>query len=115
MNKKAAEHFARCAIENVFADDPEYICNTLFGGDWKKMYDYIVVEMGHCINIQFPDPVYTDIAAGWTEVDYDERSLFMCEKWDHRRMSDALRDAWDDEYCAVKYALKCGITLEDLE
>lgn len=30
-------------------------------------------------------------------------------------MSDALKDAWEDEYYAVRHALKCGITLEDLE
>lgn len=115
MKKNALEHFARCAIENVFSGDPEYICNRLFEGSWDNMYDYITVDMSGCTSIQFPDPNWTGIATDWADEDYDEHRIFMCEKWDHRRMSDALKDAWEDEYYAVRHALKCGITLEDLE
>ena len=115
MKKNAKEHFARCAIEDVFSDDPEYLCNRLFEGSWSKMYDYLTINMKDCTSIQFPDPDWTDIATDWTEEDYDENRIFMGEEWEHGRMSDALKIAWEEEYYAVRHALKCGITLEDLE
>lgn len=115
MNNKAKEHFARCAIEDVFQDDIEYICNRLFEGSWVKMYDYIVDEMGDYCITQFPDPDWTDITTDWTDEDYDEHRIFVCERWAGNQIGYALRQTWDDNYYAVKYALKCGITLEDLE
>lgn len=115
MNKKALEYFARCAIEDVFSEDPEYICNTLFEGSWEKMYDHITEELSSCTSIQFPDPEWTGIAVDWTGEDYDEHHIFMCERWEHLRMSEALKEAWSIQYWDVKHALEAGITLEDLQ
>lgn len=115
MNNKAKEHFARSAIEDVFAEDPEYICNRLFEGSWVAMFDYITDKMEECFGIHFPDPDCTDIATDWTDEDYDEHCIFVSERWHCFTMADALKQVWEDEYYAVRHALKCGITLEDLE
>ena len=115
MNNKAKEHFARSAIEDVFSDDIEYICNRLFEGSWVKMYDYIVDKMGECSTTMFPDPDFTDIITDWTDEDYEEHRIFVSERWAGNQMGYALQQAWEDNYYAVRYALKCGITLEDLE
>lgn len=115
MNNKAKEYFARCAIEDVFSDDPKYICNRLFEGSWCKMYDYLTVDMSRCTSLQFSDPDWTDIATDWTEEDYDEHRIFVDGKWEHGRMSGSLKVAWFENFYVVKTALKCGITLEDLK
>lgn len=115
MNNKAKEHFARSAIEDVFDKDPEYICNRLFEGSWDEMYDYIVDKMGECSTTMFPDQDFTDITTDWTDEDYDEHRLFVSERWAGHQMGYALQQAWEDNYYAVQHALKCGITLEDLE
>ena len=115
MNNKVKEHFSRVAIKNVFLDNPEYLCNRLFEGRWDKMYDYIVDKMGDYCVTQFPDPDWTDITTDWTDEDYDEHSIYVSEHWACYQMGYALQQAFDDNYYAVKYALKCGITLEDFQ
>ena len=115
MNNKAKEHFARSAIEDVFDKDPEYICDRLFEGSWAAMFDYITGKMEDCFGFQFPDPDCTDIATDWTDKDYYEHRIFVSERWHCFTMADALKQVWEDEYYAVRHALKCGITLEDLE
>lgn len=115
MNNKAKEHFARSAIEDVFDKDPEYICNRLFEGSWIVMFDYITNNMDEYFGFHFPDPDCTDIATDWTDEDYEEHRIFVSERWAGNQMGYALQQAWEDNYYAVRYALKCGITLEDLE
>lgn len=115
MNNKTKEYFARYAIEDLFDRDPEYLCNKLFGGSWLAMYNHIKDNMGECATIQFPHPDWTDITADWTDDDYHEHSIFVCERWAGYQMGYALQQTWEDNFYAVKSALKCGITLEDLE
>lgn len=115
MNNKAKEHFAKVAIRNVFYDDPEYLCNRLFGGSWVAMYNHITDTMGDCASSTFPDPQWTDIATDWSNEDYDKRRIAVRERWTGYQIGYALQQEWEDGYYAVRYALKCGITLEDLE
>lgn len=115
MNKKAKQHFALMAIGNVFGDDPIYLCDRLFKGDWLKMYEYITNNLSDCTSIKFPNPAWTDIADDWTDAEIEENVILMCERWESYLMGHALKEAWNDEYYAVRYALECGLTLEDLK
>lgn len=115
MNDKAREHFKQYALKEVFSDDPVYLCERLFEGSWGKMYDYIVDKMGECSTTMFPDPNFTDITTYWTDEDYDEHRIFVCDHWAGHQMGYALEQTYEDAYCAVWNALKCGITLEDLD
>lgn len=115
MNYKAKQYFARVAIENVFWNDPTYLCDHLFGGDWVKMYEYITGKIIPSASNYFPDPDWTEIAPGWTEYDYKTNRISMSERWEEYDMSYALRWALDEAYYAVRNALESGITLEDLK
>lgn len=115
MNNEAKQYFSRVAIENVFREDPTYLCDHLFGGDWVKMYEYITNNLSDSISSYFPGPAWTEVAPDWTDDDYKKNRISMCTKWDVYRMGYSLKQAFDEGCYVVRNALENGLTMEDLK